>query len=87
MIAIIMSGMQSVQVGAKAGKTRGSLGSASVCLFALGSVNAGIYLAELITDGARYVEMLESAFGLLFAGWIAGAVHLRRTSKAERQNG
>lgn len=86
MIALIMSGMQSVQVGARTGKTRGSLGSASVCLFVLGSFDAGIYVVELITDGDRYVAMLESASGLLFASWIAGAMHLRRIRKAERQN-
>lgn len=67
-------------------KTRGSLGNASVCWFLLGSFSAGIYVAELIMDGDRYVAMLESASGLLFASWIAGAVHLRRIRKAERQN-
>ncbi|MFE7327964.1 hypothetical protein ACFU8W_23775 [Streptomyces sp. NPDC057565] len=81
-----MSGMQSVQVGAKTGKARGSLGSASVVLFVLGSFDAGIYLAELITDGDRYVAMLESGSGLLFASWIAGAVHLLRIRKVDRQN-
>lgn len=78
--------MQSVQVGAGSGKTRGSLGRASVFLFAYGSFDAGIYLAELITDGVRWGQMLETAFVLLFASWITGAVHLRRTRKAERQN-
>ncbi|MDX3238972.1 hypothetical protein PV392_25440 [Streptomyces sp. ME03-5709C] len=78
--------MQSVQVGARTGKTRGSLGSASAFLFAMGSLDAGIYLAELITDGDRYAQILESAFVLLFVSWIAGAVHLRRTGKVERQN-
>lgn len=81
-----MSGMQSVQVGARTGKTRRSLGNASVCLFALGSLNAGLYVAELIMGGDRYVAMLESASGLLLASWIAGAVHLHRTRKTERQN-
>ncbi|MFF4788869.1 hypothetical protein ACFY2M_03680 [Streptomyces sp. NPDC001276] len=78
--------MQSVQVGAKTGKTRGSLGRGSVLLFAAGSFYAGIYLAELITDGDRWVQMLESAFAMLFLSWIAGAVHLLRIRKAERQN-
>ncbi|MFF4829260.1 hypothetical protein [Streptomyces sp. NPDC001312] len=79
--------MQSVQVGAGSGKTRGSLGRFSVSLFAIGSFDAGIYLAELITDGDRWVQMLETAFALLFLSWIAGAVHLLRIRKAERQNG
>ncbi|MGW3508545.1 hypothetical protein [Streptomyces sp. NPDC000994] len=78
--------MQSVQVGAKTGKTRGSLGRSSVLLFATGSLYAGIYLAELITDGDRWVQMLESASAMLFLSWIAGAVHLLRIRKAERQN-
>ncbi|MFD8195209.1 hypothetical protein [Streptomyces wuyuanensis] len=77
--------MQSVQVGEKSRMRRGSLGSASVCLFALGSFNAAIYLAELITDGDHYVPMLESAAGLMFASWIAGAVHHLRIRKAEGQ--
>ncbi|MGV9341642.1 hypothetical protein [Streptomyces sp. NPDC003688] len=79
--------MQSVQVGSRTGRARGSLGSASVCLFVLASFDAGIYLVELITGGDRYVAMLESAFGLLFAGWITGAVHLRRIRKAAGQAG
>lgn len=54
-------------------------------LFALGSFDAAIYLAELITDGDRYVPMLESAAGLLFASWIAGAVHLLQVRKMGRQ--
>jgi hypothetical protein len=86
LIAPIMSGMQSVQVGARTGKTRGSLGRFSVFLFVWGSFDAGIYLAGLIMDGDRWVPMLESAFALLFLSWIAGAVHLLRIRKAERQN-
>jgi hypothetical protein len=78
--------MQSVQVGARTGKTRGSLGATSVFFFAMGSLDAGIYLAELITDGDRWGQILESAFVLLFLSWITGAVHLYRTRKAERQN-
>ncbi|MFF9700481.1 hypothetical protein ACF1FE_04655 [Streptomyces griseofuscus] len=86
MIALIMSGMQSVQARAKINRPRRSLGNASVCLFALGSFDAAIYLAELITDGDRYALMLESAAGLLFASWIAGAVHLLRIRKVDRQS-
>lgn len=78
--------MQSVQGGARTGKTRGSLGWASISLFTQGSLCAGIYVAEFIADGDRWVAMLESAFGLLFASWIAGAMLLHRTRKAERQN-
>ncbi|MFE4416495.1 hypothetical protein [Streptomyces sp. NPDC056821] len=78
--------MQSVQVAARTGKTRGTLGTTSVLFFGMGSLDAGIYLAELITDGDRWVQMLESAFALLFLSWIAGAVHLLRIRKAERQN-
>ncbi|MFE9645880.1 hypothetical protein ACFYO0_17600 [Streptomyces sp. NPDC006365] len=78
-----MSNMQSVQAGARTGKTRGSLGWFSISLFTQGSLFAGIYVAEFITDGDRWVAMLECAFGMLFASWIAGAVHLRRIRKAE----
>ncbi|MGW1728028.1 hypothetical protein ACWCQK_34625 [Streptomyces sp. NPDC002306] len=78
--------MQSVQVKAKVSRPRRSLGRASVCLFALGSFNAAIYLTELIMDGDRYVPLLESASGLLLASWITGAVHLLQIGKAGRQN-
>ncbi|MET7287917.1 hypothetical protein [Streptomyces sp. NPDC005573] len=77
--------MRDVQVGATGGRARGTSGSASVCLFALGSFDAGIYLAEVVTDGVRYTAMLESAAGLLFASWVAGAVHLARIRKAVAQ--
>lgn len=80
-----MTGMRSVQAAAKTGRARGSLGRASACLFVTGSVDAGIYLAELITDGDRYVAMLESASVLLFTSWIVGAVHFLRIRKVERQ--
>ncbi|MEU6010411.1 hypothetical protein [Streptomyces sp. NPDC047453] len=78
--------MQSVQVGAGTGKKRGSLGRISGLFFMMGSMDAGIYLAELITDGDRWVQMLEPAAGLLFLSWVTGAVHLLRIRKAERQN-
>ncbi len=54
--------------------------------FAMGSLDAGIYLAELITDGDRWVQMLESAVGLLFLSWMTGAVYLLRNRKAERRS-
>ncbi|MFI1562994.1 hypothetical protein ACH4ZX_07955 [Streptomyces sp. NPDC020490] len=78
--------MRNVQVGARIGKRRRSLGMASVFFFAMRSLDAGIYLSELITDGDRWVQMLESAVGLLFLSWITGAVHLLRIRKTERQN-
>jgi hypothetical protein len=86
LIALIMSGMQSVQAGARTGKARGSLGRASACLFVMGTFEAGIYVAELITDGDHYVPMLETAFIMLFTSWITGAMHLRRIKKAEGRN-
>ncbi|WP_324783933.1 hypothetical protein [Streptomyces sp. H51] len=73
-------------MAAGVGKTGRSLGRSSVLFFAMGSLDAGIYLAELITDGDRWVQMLESAVGLLFLSWMTGAVYLLRNRKAERRS-
>lgn len=79
--------MPNTQQGSITGKKRASLATASVCLFVLGSLEVGLYAAELITDGERYFQMLESACALLLASWITGAVHLRRDRTAKRRDG
>ncbi|MET4644127.1 hypothetical protein ABID95_003870 [Streptomyces atratus] len=79
--------MPNTQQGSTTGKRRASLAAASVCLFVLGSVEVGLYAAELITDGERYFQMLESACVLLFGSWITGAVHLRRGRTEKRRDG
>ena len=79
--------MPNTRQGSITSKRRASLAVASVCLFAFGSFEVGVYTAELIMDGERYSAMLESACALLFASWITGAVHLRRDRTANRQNG
>jgi hypothetical protein len=76
--------MPNTQQGSTTSKRRVSLAAASVCLFAFGSFEVGLYTAELIMDGERYFAMLESACALLFASWITGAVHFQRNRTAHR---
>ncbi|MCC9710275.1 hypothetical protein E4N62_36475 [Streptomyces sp. MNU76] len=78
--------MKSTQVGARSGKARGILGTVAALFFVIASIDAGIYLAELITDGDHWTPMLEVAFVMLLISWIAGALHFHRGKKMDSRS-
>lgn len=81
-----MTGMKNTQVGARSGKARGTLGTVAALFFVIASIDAGIYLAELITDGDHWAPMLQVAFVMLLISWISGALHFHRVKKMSNRN-
>jgi hypothetical protein len=80
-------GMQNIRRNSTTAMKPKSLVPASVCLFSLGSLNAILYVIELITSGGRYIQMLEASCALLVGSWVIGAVHLRRGRAAKTTGG
>ncbi|WP_432034497.1 hypothetical protein [Streptomyces antibioticus] len=78
--------MKNTHVGARSGKTRGTLGTVAALFFVIAGIDAGIYLTELITDGDHWAPMLQAAFVMLLISWISGALHFHRVKKTSNRN-
>ncbi|MCM2419074.1 hypothetical protein [Streptomyces sp. RKAG293] len=56
--------------------------SASVLLFAFGSLQGAIYLAEFIASGDRMNGFIETAAAELFVAWAVAGIHFLRERKS-----